>query len=435
LNGQDERSNIKVGVIGLGFVGLPLSLLFNKKGFMVTGFDIDEDKIQKLTHGKSFISDIEDEHVISAISSGHFMVTSDFDWIKEQDILIVCVPTPLNENNLPDLSYLKKAGETMTPRLKGGQLVVLESSIYPGTTREFFKPILEQNGLTVGEDFYLAYSPERIDPGNKNLQVHEIPKLVSGVTSSCTNKVYNVYGQVYDEVVKVSSIEIAEITKLLENSYRFINISFINEFAILCDQLNIDVWEVIEAASTKPYGFQPFYPGPGIGGHCIPIDPLYLMYKAKQIGAPHEFISLSQKVNHLYHSYSTDQLINIFPKEKPIQDINTLIYGVTYNPDIVDARESSAIKIIQSIMDKGIVVNFHDPYVEKLHITENVVMKSVQLTKKLLQEVDCVIILTDHTVIPIETILNNAKLVYDTRNVTKGHAGEATVYRLGSGLS
>nr|WP_158737289.1 nucleotide sugar dehydrogenase [Alteribacillus sp. YIM 98480] len=432
---QVENNTLKVGVIGLGFVGLPLSLLFHQKGFNVTGIDIDENKIQTLNQGKSCISEIEDEHVKNAMTSGRFMATSDFDTIKKQNILIVCVSTPLNKHDEPDLSYLKKAGESITSRLREGQLVVLESSTYPGTTKDFFKPILEQNGLLVGKDFYLAYSPERIDPGNKKIQFNEIPKLVSGVTTRCLQEIYNVYSEIYDTVVKVSSTEAAEITKLLENSYRFINISFINEFAILCDKLNINVWEVIEAASTKPYGFQPFYPGPGIGGHCIPIDPLYLMFKAKQIGATQEFIELSKKINQSFPTYITDQVTNILSNSKTIKNQNILIYGVTYKPDIEDARETPAIKIIQKLKDKGANVYYHDPYVEKLTVNDNDILTSVPLTKEMLKDVDCVIILTDHRLIPIEQILNDAKIVYDTRNVTRGHSGKAKVYHLGTGVS
>ncbi|SDI21121.1 UDP-N-acetyl-D-glucosamine dehydrogenase [Alteribacillus persepolensis] len=430
-----RKHPMKAAVIGLGFVGLPLSLLLQQKGFDVTGIDIDSAKINKLNQGKSSLSEINSETVASALSSGRYTATSDTSTIKDQDIIIVCVPTPLNEKNEPNLNYLQAVGESLAPNLRKKQLVVLESSVYPGTTQDFFKPILEQSGLSVGKDFYLAYSPERIDPGNKHFQVHEIPKLVSGVTPKCLSELFKVYSHIYDKVIKVSSTKTAEITKLLENSYRFINISFINEFALLCEQLNINVWEVIEAASTKPYGFQAFYPGPGIGGHCIPIDPLYLKYKAKQIKAPHEFIDLSQTVNKNVPLNITNHIADILSNEHSMTEADVFVYGVTYKKDVDDARESPAEKIIQALIEKGARVQYHDPYIEQFKVNKSKTLSSVPITKEKLKEADCVLILTDHSNIPIDTILNYAKVVYDTRNVTKGYDGKAKIYRLGGGHS
>ncbi|MCA0984939.1 nucleotide sugar dehydrogenase [Halobacillus yeomjeoni] len=427
-----KHSYKRVGVLGLGFVGLPLSLLLYKKGFQVTGIDIDENKLKALRAGDSYISEVCPIQLKEAFLSGKYEVSDSMDVLKRQDIIIVCVPTPLNENNLPDLSYLKSAGEAISQQLKSGHLIILESSTFPGTTRDIFLRILEQSGKKVGRDFHLAYSPERIDPGNEKFKVEEIPKIVSGVTPSCLTLVFEVYNNVYDSVVKVNSPEVAEITKLLENCYRYINISFINEFAMLCDKLNIDIWEVIKAASTKPYGFQPFFPGPGIGGHCIPVDPLYLKYKALQAGAPHQFIDLSQSINDSIPVYIAGQLEKIF--SKPFQQLSVLIYGVTYKPDVKDIRGSSAIQVIEQLVKKGVDVKFHDPFVDEIVLESNVSMKGVKITDELLGSVDCVLILTDHTVIPVDKIIKHSKNVYDTRNVTRGLNGKAEVYRLGGGF-
>ncbi|MFB4163990.1 nucleotide sugar dehydrogenase [Alteribacillus sp. JSM 102045] len=437
MEGNFQKSVIpmKVAVIGLGFVGLPLALLLQQKGFCVTGLDLDYKKVQKLAQGRSTLSEINDEKIVSALTSGRFTVTSISNFIKDQDVIIVCVPTPLNNNKEPDLSYLKKVGESIAPKIKEKQLVVLESSVYPGVTREFFKPLLEQSGLCAGKDFYLAYSPERIDPGNKQIKVNSIPKIVSGISTKCSEEICKVYGHVYEKVVEVSTPETAELTKLLENSYRFINISFINEFADLCEQLNISVWEVIKAASTKPYGYQPFYPGPGIGGHCIPIDPLYLKYKANQIKAPYQFIQLSDEINQSLPAVITNKLASLLPNDLLINEANILIYGVTYKKDVEDARESPAVKIIQSLVAQGAKIQYHDPYLKKISINENFMLKSVSLTKETLEKVDCVLILTDHSNIPVEMILDYAPIVYDTRNVTRGRKGKAKVYRLGEGFS
>jgi UDP-N-acetyl-D-glucosamine dehydrogenase len=432
-NTFEEKKNLKVCIIGLGFVGLPIALLFHQKGFQVTGIDKDFKKVEKLKKGTSYNSDISDNEINLAISSGRFAVTSDYEVIQHQDIIIICVPTPLSSDHTPDLRFLEEVGKELVPQLKQHQLVVLESSTYPGTTTEFLQPILEKSNLKVGKDLFVAYSPERIDPGNTTYKIDEIAKVVSGVTMDCKEKIYKLYKEVYQNVVMVSSTEAAELTKLLENSYRFVNISFINEFAIQCEKLKIDAWEVIDAASTKPYGFQPFYPGPGIGGHCIPVDPLYLLWKLKENGMGSEFLQLSDELNKNVTDYIVNKIQDILPKRLSISKAKILIYGVTYKKDIDDARESPAINIIKSLRSLGASVSYHDPYVST--ITEgDLSLQSIPLTNNYLQEADCVIILTNHSSLPVEQILNESKLVYDTRNVTKGFKGKAKVVRLGSGI-
>ncbi|WP_243521147.1 nucleotide sugar dehydrogenase [Bacillus pseudomycoides] len=419
---------LKIGVIGLGYVGLPLALLFAQKGFQVFGIDLDKNKVKSLSKGISYIPDIQDKFINQMITEGFFQVSNNYSEIKNFDAIIICVPTPLSADKTPDLSYLQTAGKELIPLLKKGQLIILESSTYPGTTREVLQPILEKSGLIVGKDLYLAYSPERVDPGNSHFPLENIPKVVSGVTDSCSKYIYDLYCQVFKKVITVSSTEVAEMTKILENSFRFINISFINEFAILCDILNIDVWEVIHAAKTKPFGYTPFFPGPGIGGHCIPVDPLYLQWKAKQNGFDTQFIDLSNQINQSIPHYIVNQV------QKLVEDRETpsiLIYGVTYKKDIDDSRESSAYSIIGSLKKLGNTVYYHDPYVNEININGEK-MVSVPLTDQLYQKIDCIVILVDHTQIPIQEILEKAKIIYDTRNVTKGLSGKAKVFLFGA---
>ncbi|MBX9988349.1 nucleotide sugar dehydrogenase [Priestia aryabhattai] len=427
-----ENLNIRIAVIGLGFVGLPLAMLLINKGFYVTGIDVDDIKVSNLNEGISYLPDIKDEDVKIAISSGKFLVTNDYDLIKDQNVIIICVPTPLTSYGSPDLSYLQEAAESITKRIQKHQLVILESSTYPGTTKEVLRPILEKSNLCVGHDIFLSYSPERIDPGNDLFQINQIPKVVSGLTPNCEKRVYDLYSKIYEQVILVNSTEIAELTKLLENSYRFVNISFINEFSMLCDKLNVNVWDVIDAASTKPYGFQPFYPGPGIGGHCIPVDPLYLYWKAKQHEFDVQFLQLSNQINHIIPSYIVKQITKLIQLRIPINEANILIYGVAYKKNISDSRESPASDIISSLLNLGAQVQYHDPFVPEINIYGKK-LASVSLSNELLQKADCLVILTDHSLIPIQDILDKSKLIYDTKNVTKGHLGKAEVYRLGGG--
>ncbi|WP_242221194.1 nucleotide sugar dehydrogenase [Bacillus cereus group sp. BfR-BA-01380] len=424
-----QSGKLKIGVIGLGYVGLPLALLFTQKGFQVLGIDIDQNKIESLAKGISYILDIQDEYLNQLITNGDFRVSSNYHDLKDFDVIIICVPTPLSADNTPDLSYLQTTGKKLIPWLKKDQLIILESSTYPGTTREVIQPLLEKSGLTIGKDLYLAYSPERVDPGNRAFLLEEIPKVVSGVTDSCLKNIYDLYCQIFKKVIPVSSTEVAEMTKILENSFRFINISFINEIAILCDTLKINVWEVIDAAKTKPFGYTPFFPGPGIGGHCIPIDPLYLQWKVKQNGFDTQFINLSHQINQSIPHYVVNQVQRLIQdKENP----SILIYGVTYKKDINDLRESPAYPIIENLKALGTIVYYHDPYVNEINIAGQK-MVSVPLNDQLYQKIDCIIILVDHTQIPIHEMMEKAKIIYDTRNITQGLSGKAKVFLLGAG--
>lgn len=405
----------KVAIIGLGFVGLPLSMMFVRKGFQVIGIDYDSGKISALQQGKSYIQDLSDTDIAEAVQSGRWRVSVDYAALSGADTVIICVPTPLSSDNSPDLSFLSDTCTRLAPLLSPGQLVVIESSTYPGTTRDVVWPLLEKSGLEVGQQLFIGYSPERIDPGNKSMAFSDIPKIVSGITSACEQKLFALYSQVFVQVVPVSSTETAETAKLLENSYRFVNISFINEFAQLCDQLNINVWEVIKAASTKPYGFSAFYPGPGVGGHCIPVDPLYLQWKAAQAGVKSRFIELSQQVNDGLPSYMATRIEQELPDNKKLSDAKILIYGVTYKPDIADVRESAALPIIHVLQQRGAAINYHDPYVPQLRLEDDSILYGVELTEERLKQADCVLICTNHSVMPGDQIAKHSRFIFDTR--------------------
>ncbi|MDQ0482689.1 nucleotide sugar dehydrogenase [Guptibacillus hwajinpoensis] len=434
--GVKSNANIehkKIGIIGLGYVGLPLALLFVKKGFHVTGIDLDGKKIEQLKNGKSYLPDLSNEEIANTISSERLLVADHYDVIPSLDVVIICVPTPLGKSSNPDLSFLTHAAGELKKRLIKGQVVILESSTYPGTTTEVLQPILEQSGFMTGEDYFLGYSPERIDPGNKDYKLCEIPKVVSGVTVNCEDKICELYSQVFDVVEKVSSTQVAEMTKLLENSYRLINISFINELAMLCDRLNIDIWEVIKAAKTKPYGFSDFYPGPGVGGHCIPVDPLYLSWKGRQHGFVNQFIHLANDVNQQMPGYIIEQVHALLRvKGLVLEDATLLICGVSYKKENGDTRESPPIHIMESLKRSGADVHYHDPFVPKLKINEKT-YTSNELTADRLKLIDCVIILTDHMNLPIQFIIDHSSLVLDCRNATHGYKGKAKIVRLGGG--
>ncbi|MFF2888428.1 nucleotide sugar dehydrogenase [Paenibacillus sp. NPDC057967] len=426
--GNDQKT---VAIIGLGYVGLPLALLFVKKGFRVLGIDLDANKIELLHKGKSYIHEIPDESIQSAVKTQRFLATSQHSAIQAAEAIIVCVPTPLTEYGTPDLSYLTEAATQIGLRLKKGQLVVLESSTYPGTTREVLLPLLGKSGLKAGEDFFVAYSPERVDPGNKQFPLERIPKIVSGTTPLCLAKVKELYSGIFPKVHPVSTTDAAEMAKILENAYRLVNISFMNEMAMICDRLNLDIWEVIDAAGTKPFGFTPFYPGPGIGGHCIPVDPSYLLWKVKQYDMNSEFISMSNAINHKMPLYVTQQLKSVLsPKSLPSSSI--LVYGAAYKPDIADYRESASIDLMKLLRLEGAKVYYHDPYISKLSLGDGV-LTSVKLDQQLLANMDAVVIATNHSGMPIDLMLEHANLIYDTRNSTQGKSGKAKVLRLGVG--
>ncbi|GAB7387582.1 nucleotide sugar dehydrogenase [Bacillaceae bacterium] len=426
-----ERKKQDVGVIGLGFVGLPLAMLFAKKGFSVVGVDLDKGKLAQLAKGISYLPDVDHREIRSLWESGRFVATDDHSKLRDVATIIICVPTPLTKEHKPDLHYLLEAGKAASEHLQRGQLVILESSTYPGTTREVLLPLLESGERKAGKDFFLAYSPERIDPGNADYPLEQIPKVLGGVTSECARRAIDLYRRVFARVVTVSSVETAELTKMLENIYRFVNISFINEMAVICDRMGVDVWEVIAAASTKPYGFSPFYPGPGVGGHCIPVDPLYFQWKAGEYGIKSRFIELCERVNREMPRYVVTRIKEMLYPEN-IAQARILLYGIAYKRDTGDIRESRALTIIELLREEGADVSYHDPYVPSLTIGDEF-LQSVPLTKETLQMADCVVILTDHSAIPLREIIEYAPRVFDTRNVTGGWQGKGNILRLGEG--
>ncbi|MFS0879962.1 nucleotide sugar dehydrogenase [Metabacillus niabensis] len=426
---MNQNNTQKIAVIGLGYVGLPLACVFATKGFNVIGIDVDANKIASLNEGKSYITDVSDDMLKEVMETKRFSVTTNPDEMKQVNAIIICVPTPVNSDKSPKLDYVTSAAEEIAKRLQPGQLVVLESSTFPGTTRDIVKPILEQNGLKAGIDFNLAYSPERVDPGNDKYPIDSIPKVVGGISEKCKQAIQDLYAKVYQTIVPVSSTEAAEVTKLLENTYRFINISFVNEMAILCDELGVNLWEVIEAASTKPYGYHPFYPGPGISGHCIPVDPLYLQYVFEQKGITSRFIQLSDDMNKEIVEFIVQRTLELAGKEKP----SIFIYGLTYKKDVADIRDSRAVDIFKQLISSGAQVEYHDPLVPEVKIN-NEFRRSITLDKHVLESADIVLILTDHSMIPIDFIVQHAKAIYDTRAVTKANHLQDKVYQLGNGV-
>jgi UDP-N-acetyl-D-glucosamine dehydrogenase len=420
----DHSSSI--GIIGLGYVGLPLVIGFTAKGCAVRGFDVDAHKVEMLMRGQSYIRHIPEESIRSLLESGHFSATTDFTELKKVKTIIICVPTPLTEKMEPDLTYIIQTGKAIAPNLQPGQLVVLESTTYPGTTEELLIPILEESGLKAGRDFHVGFSPEREDPGNKQFKTYQIPKVVSGideVSRACARKVYE---RMFEKVIVVSSPRVAEMTKLLENIYRCVNIALVNELKLLCQRMNIDLWEVIAAASTKPFGFTPFYPGPGLGGHCIPIDPFYLSWKAKQYDFPTRFIELAGEINTSMPFHVVDSVAEILNRDrKSVNGSRVLVLGVSYKKDIDDLRESPSLKIMQLLESRGAWVDYNDPYFPALHKMRKYDFKkaSVDLTPENIGSYDCIVISTDHSSYDYAALVKHARRVVDTRNATAGVAG------------
>jgi len=411
-----------IGIIGMGYVGLPLVLRFCEEDFRVLGFDVDSKKVATLKKGKSYLKSIASSTISKWIRNGHLDVTDDFSLLDKPDCILICVPTPLTEKMEPDLQYIEKTTEAIRQNLRKGQLVVLESTTYPGTTEELVLPRLESSGLKVGKDFFLAFSPEREDPGNKRFTTHQIPKVVAGVTPPCQKAVTTLYSQIIKKVVPVSSPRVAELTKLLENIYRSVNIALVNELKMLADRMGIDIWEVIEAASTKPFGFSPFYPGPGMGGHCIPIDPYYLSWKAREYDFTTRFIFLAGEINVHVPYYVVAKIQDALnARGKSIKGAKILILGVAYKKDVDDARESPALAIMDLLQNKEAVILYHDPYIAALPAFRkyNFKLKSSPLTKGLLQRIDAAVVVTDHSSIDYSWVVKHAPLVIDTRNVTK----------------
>ncbi|MFH1836947.1 MAG: nucleotide sugar dehydrogenase [Candidatus Omnitrophota bacterium] len=417
LKDKIGKKKAVITVMGLGYVGLPIALEFAKKGFTVNGLDSDKSRVGCLNRGSSYISDINAEELSKIRVNKKFKATTDKKVLSGSDIVIVCVPTPLGKTHKPDLSFIVKASRTLKDSLCKGQIVIFESTTYPGTTKEVIMPILEKSGLKAGKDFYLAFSPERIDPGNKKYDFTNITKLVGGITERGGNIAKLLYSHVVKKVIYLSSTETAEVTKLLENTFRIVNIGLINEFANLCNKLNIDVWEVIEAAKTKPFGFMPFYPGPGIGGHCIPADPMYLSWKARKVGFETRMIDLAAKVNRNAPRHVVERIVEILKGEKKkTRDSKILILGVTYKRDVNDLRESPALDIMELLIKKGAEVSYHDPYVSKFDI-DGIKRNCVKLTKNILNKQDIVVVVTDHSSIDYKFISENSKTIFDTRNV------------------
>ena len=412
---------VVVGILGLGYVGLPLAREFALAGVKVMGFDVDEPKVKKLNSGKSILKTVSHGSVKKMVKSGLFVATANMSQMKKADAILICVPTPLTENREPDMTYVEGSCRTIAKYIRKGQLISLESTTYPGTTRELMKPILEGSGLKAGKDFYLAYSPEREDPGNKHFTTKTIPKVVGGLTPTCKELARKLYSLAIDTMVPVSSLEAAESAKILENVYRCINIAMVNELKIVFDRMGIDVWEVIRAASTKPFGFNAFYPGPGLGGHCIPIDPFYLTWKARQYGMPTRFIELAGEINTDMPHYVVQKVMAALNgKKKSLNGSKVLVLGLAYKPDIDDVRESPSLELIELLKEGGAKVDYNDPYLPRTHKMReyDLKMKSVPLTAAKLKGYDCVLISTNHSDYDYQWIVKNAKLVVDTRNAT-----------------
>ena len=410
----------KIGVIGLGYVGLPLVIEFCRAGFSVTGFDIDAKKVKLLKEGKSYIKHIDASHITQ--NAALFDPTTDFSKLSDMDCIIICVPTPLNKNREPDMTYVFNTSKTIAQYLRKGQLIVLESTTYPGTTDEDVRAILEETELKAGKDFFLAYSPEREDPGNKNFTTSRIPKVVGGYTQNCLEIAKALYDSIVLKTVPVSSTRIAEATKLLENIYRAVNIALVNEMKMLFDRMGIDIWEVIEASKTKPFGFQAFYPGPGLGGHCIPVDPFYLTWKAREYDFATRFIELAGEINTNMPYYVVQKTVNALNNTgKSIKGSKILILGLAYKKDADDPRESPSFKLIELLEGRGATVDYNDPYIPKTpKMRKHKVKKeSVPLTAPNLMKYDCVIIATDHSVYDPVFILENSQLIVDSRNLVK----------------
>ena len=424
----------KVGVVGLGYVGLPLAVEFAHAGFHVTGIDLDERKVAQLNRGESYIQDVPTSAVAPLVASGKLSATSNPGAVRDFDTINICVPTPLRKTKDPDLSFVVAAVEAIAGHLHPGMLVILESTTYPGTTEEVVQPILEKTGLKAGVDFYLAFSPERVDPGNEKWTTKNVPKVVGGLTPDCARLAAALYRSSIDTVVEVSSPKVAEMVKLLENTFRAVNIGMVNELAMMCDKLGISVWEVVDAAATKPFGFMPFYPGPGLGGHCIPIDPFYLSWKVKEVGFEARFIELAGQVNGAMPQHVVDKVTDALNTGgKAVNGANIFVLGVAYKRDIDDVRESPALDVMSLLLNKGGRVTYHDPFAASIdgnHWPGGVDMSSVPLTAEALAAADCVVILTDHRQFDFSEILKHSRVVVDTRNAIK--TKHSHVFKIGA---
>jgi UDP-N-acetyl-D-glucosamine dehydrogenase len=422
-----RRREARCGIIGLGYVGLPLALEFARAGFRTTGIDVDAGKVDRIRSGRSYIVDVSDAEIAAQVESGRLTATTDFSAIRDLDTINICVPTPLRKTKDPDLTFVVSAVNEIRRHLRRGQLVILESTTYPGTTEEVVQPALEASGLEVGRDFCLAFSPERIDPGNASYNTRNIPKVVGGVTARCTEVATTLYEQCVDQVVPVSSTRVAEMVKLLENTFRSVNIGLVNEIALMSNALGIDVWEVIDAAKTKPFGYMAFYPGPGLGGHCIPIDPFYLSWKAKVAGFEPRFIELAGHINESMPRFVVEKVTDALNlHRKSVRGSRIHVLGVAYKAGVNDIRESPALNVMRLLQDKGALLSYSDPYIPAIR-EDGFSLDSLELGNGYLGTVDCVVILTNHREFDYGYVAANSKLVVDTRNALQGRRGDNIV--------
>lgn len=420
-----------MGVIGLGYVGLPLAVAFGKAGFRVEGIDKDQRRVSELNRGHSYIGGVESSELTALQSKGFFKATHRYERVKQLDVVIICVPTPLNKTGEPDISYIVDAVKGVASYLKRGQLIVLESTTYPGTTEEVVLPRLLKSGLKVESDFFLTFSPERVDPGNERFGIRDIPKVLGGVGPHSTRLARQLYESILSRVVVVSSPKTAEMAKLLENTFRSVNIALVNEMALLCEKMGVDIWEVIEAAKTKPFGFLPFYPGPGIGGHCINIDPVYLSWKARK---DHDYeaklVEIATEINNLMPHYVVERITRILNKHnKPLRRSRILLVGVAYKKNVSDTRESPALEIMERLIKEGAKITYHDPYVETVMVKREL-LKSHPLNPHLLDSQDLIVILTDHSQIDYRQLVHSKKPIFDTRNALSGFTQRENIIRL-----
>ncbi len=415
-----ESGDLKMGVIGLGYVGLPLSLEMAGSGLEVLGFEIDSDKVNGINEGQSHVIDVSDQELDEVLDTGKFRATCEMHRISECDAISICVPTPLSKSHEPDISYILSASKMVSESLRKGQLIVLESTSYPGTTREAVLPVLEQTGLEIGKDFFLCFSPERVDPGNKNWDIKNTPKVIGGITKDCLLAGRAVYERFVDDLVPVSSTEAAELVKILENTFRAVNIAMVNEIALIADRLAVDIWEVVDAASTKPFGFMRFTPGPGFGGHCIPVDPQYLAWKMRGLNYRTRFVELASELNAEMPKFLVEKVrSSLESRGETLEGANIMIIGVSYKKDVGDVRESPALHVIQELLSSDAKVEYHDPYVPELQLSEGLSLSSVTLTDEILSQSDAVVIVTDHSSLDYSRILDSSSILVDARNATR----------------
>jgi UDP-N-acetyl-D-glucosamine dehydrogenase len=426
-----ESREARIGIVGLGYVGLPLAVEFAEAGFTVVGVDVTEEKVTMLNNGESYVGDVPSERLAPLVKNGKFIASVDYGALSDVDAVSICVPTPLRKTKDPDMSYVIKAVDSVTTIAHDGMLIVLESTTYPGTTEELIEPKLRDEGFIIGEEIFIAFSPERIDPSNPTYGVRNTPKVVGGVTPACTEVTVALYETAVNQVVSVSSPTAAEMVKLLENTFRAVNIGLVNEIALMCDKLGINVWEVIGAAKTKPFGFMPFYPGPGLGGHCIPIDPLYLSWKLKTLNYTARFIELASEINTSMPAYVVAKIADALNEDgKSVKGSKVVVLGVAYKRDVDDMRESPALDVLHLLIQKGAHVSYHDPHVPSLRLEDGHPLESQAYSDNLLAGADCVVIITDHTAIDWAHVTRTAKVVVDSRNATAKSPGTARIVSL-----